>query len=126
MLPAVLFGPYGAFRDLAFVFEHLDGNRGLYDGLSREEYVDEFRIDDILFERFLDYLVSQRLKMNFYDFEGRIKLYLKAALAEQLYGPNLSAKIRSNADTMLQQVLEIDAPAALAQKETTRIRATDH
>ena len=109
-----------------FVFEHLDGNRGLYDGLSREEFVDEFRIDDILFERFLDYLVSQRLKMNFYDFEGRIKLYLKAALAEQLYGPNLSAKIRSNADTMLQQVLEIDAPAALAQKETKRIRATDH
>ncbi|SDM14156.1 S41 family peptidase [Kriegella aquimaris] len=108
-----------------FVFEHLDENRALYEGLSREEFVSEFRVDDILFERFLDYLVAQRLKMNFYDFEGRIKLYLKAALAEQLYDPNLSAEIRSSADTMLQQVLQIDMPNAASQKETDRIGASN-
>ncbi len=93
-----------------FIFEHLDGDRKLYNGYAEQEFIEDFRVDDILFEEFVDYSISRNLKMNFYDYEASIKLYLKAALAEQLFGANVHAKIKSREDTMLQEVLELDNP----------------
>ncbi|PIB28599.1 S41 family peptidase [Maribacter sp. 4G9] len=93
-----------------FVFEHLDGNRGLYKDYTAEEYFRYFRVDDILFEKFVDYSLARNLKMNFYDFEDSIKLYLKASLAEQLFDANMHAKIKSVKDPMLLKVLELDNP----------------
>lgn len=93
-----------------FIFEHLDEDRRRYVDWTEERFVSDFRVDDILFEQFVDYSISRNLKMNFYDFEDRIKLYLKAALGEQLFGPNVHAKIKAAADAMLQEVLELDRP----------------
>ncbi len=95
-----------------FMFEHLDANRKLYAGYIQEEFVRNFTVDDVLFEKFVDYCLQRNLKIDFYDYEENIKLYLKAALAEQLYGPNVHARIKSSSDLMLQKVLELDhAPA---------------
>ncbi len=93
-----------------FVFEYLDENRTLHNNLGKAEFTNEFEVDDILFERFVDFCLKRNLKMNFYDFDEKIKLYLKASLAEQLYDPNLYAKIKSGGDAMLQKVLELDHP----------------
>jgi len=105
-----------------FVFEHLDEDRRRYSDWTEQGFVRDFQVDDILFERFVDYSISRNLKMNFYDFEDRIKLYLKAALAEQLFGPNVHAKVKANADTMLQKVLELDRPS-IRQGEAEKIEA---
>ncbi|MGF1558893.1 MAG: S41 family peptidase [Flavobacteriaceae bacterium] len=107
-----------------FVFEHLDDDRRRYDDYGEAEFVRDFTVDDVLFEKFIDYLMARRLKMNFYDYEESIKLYLKAALAEQLFGPNVHAKIKSSADAMLQRVLELDAPK-LKQDETSEIETSN-
>ena len=93
-----------------FVFEHLDENRELYADYTAEEFFRYFRVDDILFEKFVDYSLERNLKMNFYDFEDNIKLYLKASLAEQLFDANMHAKIKSVEDPMLLKVLELDNP----------------
>jgi len=93
-----------------FVFEHLDEDRERYNDYSEEDFIANFKIDDILFERFVDYAINSNLNMRFYDFEDSVKLYLKAALAEQLYGANVHAKIKSKADAMLKKVLELDNP----------------
>lgn len=93
-----------------FVFEHLDENRGLYSDYTAEEFFRYFRVDDILFEKFVEYSLERNLKMNFYDFEDSIKLYLKASLAEQLFDANMHAKIKSVEDPMLLRVLELDNP----------------
>ena len=93
-----------------FIFEHLDEEREQYASLSEKAFHTDFKVDDILFERYIDFCVRNRLKINFYDHEHRIKLFLKAGLAEQLYGVNVYAKIKSSADAMLQKVLEIDNP----------------
>ncbi|KAA2219097.1 S41 family peptidase [Maribacter flavus] len=93
-----------------FVFEHLDENRELYADYTAEEFFRYFRVDDILFEKFVDYSLERNLKMNFYDFEDNIKLYLKASLAEQLFNANMHAKIKSVEDPMLLKVLELDNP----------------
>lgn len=93
-----------------FVFEYLDENRELYADYTAEEFFRYFRVDDILFEKFVDYSLERNLKMNFYDFEDNIKLYLKASLAEQLFDANMHAKIKSAEDPMLLKVLELDNP----------------
>lgn len=107
-----------------FIFEHLDEDRSRYADYSQKEFVDNFRVDDVLFEKFIDYLMVRRFKMSFYDYEDSIKLYLKAALAEQLFGPNVHAKIKSSADKMLQHVLELDNPV-VQQEEAEEIEASN-
>ena len=107
-----------------FIFEHLDGNRKQYDNYSEQEFINDFSVDDILFENFVDYSLQRNLKMNFYDYERPIKIYLKAALAEQLYGANVHAKIKSSEDAMLKKVLELDNPI-FKQEDAEAIEANN-
>jgi len=62
-------------------------------------------------------LISRKFRLTFYDYEESIKLYLKASLAEQLFGDDIHAKIKSSADPMLRRVLELDNPVK-EQEET--------
>ncbi|EAR02626.1 S41 family peptidase [Maribacter sp. HTCC2170] len=105
-----------------FVFEYLDEDRSRFNDVDEAEFVRDFKVDDILFEKFVDYSVARGLKMSFYDFEDQIKLYLKAALAEQLFGANIHAKIKGSADAMLKKVLDLDRPM-IKQAEADKIEA---
>lgn len=107
-----------------FIFEHLDEDRHRYTEYNQEEFIRDFKVDDILFERFVEYAVSRKINIRFYAYEASVKLYLKAALAEQLYGPNVHAKIKGAADAMLKQVLELDNPI-VKQGEAEKIEATN-
>ena len=93
-----------------FTFGHLDEDRSLYKDYDEKSFIEEFRVDDILFEKFIDFCMNGNFRMNFYDYEDSIKLYLKAALAQQLFGPNVHAKIKGAEDPMLRRVLELDRP----------------
>ncbi len=107
-----------------FIFEHLDEDRQRYDDFTQNEFIRDFKVDDILFDRFVDYLMNRGLKMNFYDFEDQLKLYLKAALAEQLFGANVHAKIKSTSDAMLKKVLDLDRPM-IKQAEADKIETNN-
>lgn len=91
-----------------FIFEHLDKERDMYADYTKEEFIDYYKVDDYLFEKFVNYSLDRDLKMDFYDYEASIKLYLKAALAEQLFDANAHAKIKSAIDPMLKKVIELD------------------
>lgn len=93
-----------------FVFEHLEEDRERYTNYRQQDFINNFKVDDILFEQFVNYALGSNLRMDFYAYDKRIKLYLKAALAEQLFSPNISAKIKGAIDPMLQKVLELDQP----------------
>ncbi|NNE76097.1 MAG: peptidase S41, partial [Pricia sp.] len=105
-----------------FIFEHLDEDRNRYDDYTQKDFIENFKVDDILFEQFVDYSITRSLKMDFYDYENSIKVYLKAALAEQLFGPNIHAKIKSSEDDMLQEIIELDNPA-VKQNEVDAIES---
>lgn len=107
-----------------FIFEHLDEDRQRYADYSKEEFMDDFKVDDILFERFIEYAISRDINLRFYHYETSLKLFLKAAIAEQLYSPNVYANIKSGADTMLNQVLELDKPL-VNQGEAEKIEASN-
>ena len=93
-----------------FIFEHLEEDRNRYNSFTSDEFYNGFSVDDIVFDRFIDYVLSLKIKLDFYDYEEIIKLYLKANLAEQLFSPNLHAKVKGLADPMLKEVLKVDQP----------------
>ncbi|NNG11144.1 MAG: peptidase S41, partial [Arenibacter sp.] len=93
-----------------------------YKGYTKEEFISNFRVDDILFEIFVDYCLDRSIKMDFYAFEDKLKLYIKATLAEQLFDPNSYAKIKSAGDDMLKKVMELDSPT-IRQQEAEKIEA---
>lgn len=105
-----------------FIFQHLEEDRTRYQDLDEATFISDFKVDDILFEKFVDYCLANNIKLGFYDYEERIKLYLKASLAEQLFSPNLHAKIKAGSDEMLQKVIQLDRPT-IVQDEATVIES---
>ncbi len=105
-----------------FIFGHLDEDRARYQEYNKETFLSDFRTDDILFEQFIDFCLRQGYQMDYYGFENKIKMYLKASLAEQLFDANLYAKIKSDGDAMLQKVLELDNPP-VSQQEAEAIES---
>ncbi len=107
-----------------FVFEHLDEDRERYADYTQEDFVKDFKVDDILFEKFVSYSVDRNLRMNFYDYEKSIKQFLKANIAEQLFNTNIHAKIKADEDLMLKKVLELD-DAGIQQRESGEIKTNN-
>jgi carboxyl-terminal processing protease len=117
---------YGLFS--RFVFEHLEEDRTRYENYNKETFYEDFKVDDILFESFINYAeqwpLVQKLNLRYYDLEERIKANLKAAMAAQLFNPNMQARIKAPLDPMLQKVFELDQPV-VRQDESGRIRSND-
>lgn len=97
-----------------FAFDHLEADRSLYSGYDANRFNEEYVVDDILFDRLMDYLSRFRFNMNFYDYEDLLKAHVKAAIAEQLFSPDLKAQILAPTDSMLQKVMDMDAPTLVS------------
>lgn len=117
---------YGLFS--RFAFQHLEEDRSRYSDYSEEEFYRDFQVDDILFEEFINYAeqwpLVQKLNLRYYDLDEQIKTNLKAAMAAQLFDPNMQARIKAASDIMLQRVLELDHPS-IEQGESARITEND-
>ena len=95
----------------AFAFQHLEEDRALYAKYTTpEQFRREFRADDILLEAFIDFFKRYSPGFDYYENADRLKLYIKAAIAEQLFSPDLKAEIIAPTDPMLQKVLSLDNP----------------
>ncbi|MEM9076811.1 MAG: S41 family peptidase [Bacteroidota bacterium] len=99
-----------------FVFEHLEKDRKQYEGYTRNQFLDEFRVDDILFEEFIEFVLNRKIKLDFYAQEEKIKDYLKANIAEQIFSPNVAAQIKGEHDKMLQKVKELDTESLYTEE----------
>jgi carboxyl-terminal processing protease len=53
-------------------------------------------------------VLNRKIKLDFYAQEDKIKAFIKANIAEQLFSPNLSAQIKGEYDSMLKKVKDID------------------
>lgn len=102
-----------------FVFWFLENDRLRFYNYPQNEFIENYKVDDIIFERFIDYCTAPNLniKMDYYGQEDKIKSYLKAAIAEQLYSPNLANAIKGKHDKMLKRVLDLDSLAIQLQEE---------
>ena len=99
-----------------FIFRYLENDRSRFKDYPRYEFIDEYRVDDILFERFIDFTLDRKIKIDFYAHENQIKTYLKANIAEQLYSVDLAAEIRGSHDKMLKRIIRLDEDVMLTEK----------
>ncbi|MBA6151697.1 S41 family peptidase [Gelidibacter maritimus] len=91
-----------------FVFEELDKDRESYRGVSQQDFICNFEVSDDIVIKFQDYLNGkQRARVTFVAYNNEMKQFIKAALADQLYGSNASEEILNATDDMIEEVLRI-------------------
>jgi carboxyl-terminal processing protease len=89
-----------------FVFEELDKNRSIYDGVTFKDFAANFQVSNEVIDRFQDYLnLRERTNITFVAYHDTMKQLIKAALAEQLFGSNASEQIINETDVMIDEVI---------------------
>lgn len=91
-----------------FIFEFLEKNRNVFEGMSYKEFREKFEITDYLANEFIDYSRLEEAQIDISNYTDQLKKALKANIAQQLYGPNAYEQIFNTGDRMLQKVLEIE------------------
>ncbi|AXT57672.1 S41 family peptidase [Aquimarina sp. MMG015] len=90
-----------------YIFEELDKKRPFYNELTEEQFKEEIRIDDDFADGFLVYTRKNGIDINLKNYREQLKKYLKAIMAQQLFGTSEFEKIINEDDKMIQKVLSI-------------------
>jgi carboxyl-terminal processing protease len=91
-----------------FVFEELDKDRKVYEGITQQDFIDNFIISDDIVVRFQDYLnIRSKHNITFVAYNDAVKLYIKATLAEQLFGRDAYEQIVNQNDLMIEEVIKL-------------------
>jgi carboxyl-terminal processing protease len=86
-----------------FVFDELDKDRSYYNNLSLAEF-EEFTIPEEMLQAYTDYLNELAFNYNFDSRKAKMKRYLKASMAKQLFNEELSYRILTQSDPMIEAV----------------------
>ena len=91
-----------------FIFEMLEKNRHAYDSISKTDFINNFKVsDDMVFE-FQEYLNARTdSKVTFVAYHDEVKQYIKANLADQLYGEGTYEQVLNKSDIMIEEVIEL-------------------
>jgi carboxyl-terminal processing protease len=91
-----------------FVFETLEKNRHAYDNIPRQEFIDTFEVSNDLVFAFQEYLnLRTESKVTFVAYHDEVKQYIKATLADQLYGNGAFEEIYNHNDIMIDEVIKL-------------------
>ena len=90
-----------------YIFEALDKDRTYYNGLSEEEFNEKVIIDDAFVEDFLSYSRSRGIEIELKNYKDKLKEYLKATMAQQLFGTAAFEKIINQDDAMINKVISM-------------------
>ncbi|MGB2686253.1 MAG: S41 family peptidase, partial [Olleya sp.] len=95
-----------------FIFEELEKERDVYKNMSRQDFFNNFKITDEVVKSFEDFLkIKTRSNIVFVAYKEEVKHYLKATLAEQLYGFGAYFKILNKHDIMIDKVIDLSNSA---------------
>ncbi len=90
-----------------YVFEELDKKRVFYNSVSQEEFDEKITVDDEFAEGFLAYAKRIGIDIRLSNYQEQLKKYLKATMAQQLFGTDVFEKILNEDDAMINKVLSI-------------------
>ena len=91
-----------------FVFEELEKDRHLYDSATRQEFIDAFEVESDLVFAFQDYLnLRTESKVTFVAYHEEVKQYIKATLADQLFGAGAFEEVYNQRDIMIDEVIKL-------------------
>ncbi|SHI75445.1 S41 family peptidase [Algibacter luteus] len=91
-----------------FVFEQLEMDRHHYDDFERQDFIDSFEVGDDLVFAFQDYLnLRTESKVTFVAYHDEVKQYIKATLADQLFGAGAFEEVYNQRDIMIDEVIKL-------------------
>jgi len=91
-----------------FVFEDLDTNRSNFVDITEQGFINNYEVSDETLKSFNDYYNARvKYKMTFVAYDEEVKLYIKAKMAEQLFGDQAYTQIINSNDVMLDKVKEL-------------------
>ncbi len=91
-----------------FVFEELDKDRTVYEGITQQDFIENFIVSDDVVVRFQDYLnIRSKHNITFVAYNNAVKKYIKATLAEQLFGRSAYEQIINQNDLMIEEVIKL-------------------
>jgi carboxyl-terminal processing protease len=89
-----------------FVFETLEKDRMFYGDISRQDFIDIFEVPERMVYDFQEYLNKRtESKLTFVAYHDEVKQYLKATLADQLYGEGAFEEVFNQRDIMIEEVV---------------------
>ncbi len=93
-----------------FIFTVLDKNRKELNKLTFNEFNDTYFITTSVAQDYIDYIWElSRVRLNLEATSPELKMALKAAMAEQMYGPEEKEILLNLQDPMILRVIEIEA-----------------
>ncbi|MCF4100394.1 S41 family peptidase [Gillisia sp. M10.2A] len=101
MLKSGIFNP--------FIFQQLEKDRAFYNALAWEEFQKEKIITDQVVTEFLSFLSSQNYPVKMTEYKPLLKKYLKAVMAQQLFGNNEFQRIINEDDRIIKKVIELSS-----------------
>ncbi|MDY8136876.1 S41 family peptidase [Aquimarina sp. 2201CG5-10] len=90
-----------------YIFEELDKKRVFYNGLSEDEFKEEVNISSDFAEDFMKYIRRRGVEIELRNYQEQLKKYLKATMAQQLFGTGAFEKIINDDDKMIKKVLSL-------------------
>ena len=91
-----------------FIFEEIEKDRNYYSSISRQDFFDNYLVEDNMIKDFEEYLkIKTRSNIVFVAYREEVKHYLKATIAEQLYGFGAYYKILNKHDDMIDKVIQL-------------------
>ncbi len=90
-----------------FIFNQLEKNRPFYNKLDFADFYSAEIIDDQMIQKFLVYLDHLNFGFEVRDYKKVVKEYLKATMAQQLFGSNAAQKILNQNDDMIGKTIDL-------------------
>ncbi len=90
-----------------FVFEVLEKDRDYYNALSWKEFQQEEMITEKVVADFFQFSRELNIPMEIKEYRPLLKRYLKASMAQQLFGNDKFQRIINNDDRIIEKVIEL-------------------
>ena len=90
-----------------FIFEVLEGSRDYYNSLTYEDFLEREVITEQIISDFRSFMLRENFDIRFSDYRSELKWYLKAAMAQQLFGTTAFQKMLNEEDPAIDKIIEL-------------------
>lgn len=92
-----------------FIFEVLENDRGYYNSLDFEEFLQTEMVSEEILQQFREFTRRENFQVKITEYRPVLKRYLKATMAQQLFGSNAFEQIVNEGDRMIEKVIELSS-----------------
>ncbi len=90
-----------------FIFQVLEQDRNYYNSLTWNTFKDKEMVDDEMVNEFMVYARNQGIPIKVTNYRPLVKRYLKAVMAQQLFGTTEFQRLINEDDRIIEKVIEI-------------------